>query len=38
VSVLWPKKLAEQLVAPGPLDGAMTEHVRRTLAAAFPLA
>jgi len=35
VDVLWPKKLAEQLVPPGPLDGAMTERVHRALAAVF---
>jgi len=38
VWVLWPKKLAEQLVAAGPLDDAMTERVHRALAAAFPAA
>ena len=38
VSVIWPKKLAEQLVATGPLDDAMTERVHRALAAAFPAA
>jgi len=38
ISVLWPKKLAEQLVATGPLDDAMTERVHRALAAAFPAA
>lgn len=38
VSVLWPKKLAEQLMATGPLDDAMTERVHRALAAAFPAA
>jgi len=36
VSVLWPKKLAEQLATAGPLDDAMTERVHRVLAAAFP--
>ena len=38
VSVLWPKKLAEELATAGPLDDAMTERVHRVLAAAFPLA
>lgn len=38
VWVLWPKKLAEQLLAPGPLDDAMTNRVYRALAGAFPLA
>ena len=38
VDVLWPKKLAEHLVKAGPLDDAMTERVRRALAAAFPAA
>jgi hypothetical protein len=38
VWVLWPKKLAEQLATPGPLDDAMTERVHRALAVAFPLA
>ena len=38
VSVIWPKKLAEQLVATGPLDDAMTERVHSALAAAFPAA
>ena len=38
VSVIWPKKLAEQLVAAGPLDDAMAERVHRALAAAFPAA
>ena len=38
VSVLWPKKLAEQLATAGPLDDAMTQRVHRVLATAFPLA
>jgi hypothetical protein len=38
VCVVWPKKLAEQLVKSGPLDDAMTERVYRVLATAFPAA
>ena len=38
VDVLWPKKAAEHLLAPGDLDEAMTERVHRSLATAFPAA
>lgn len=38
IDVLWPKKAAEHLLAPGTLDEAMTDRVHRTLATAFPTA
>lgn len=38
VDVLWPKKAAEHLLAPGTLDEAMTDRVHRSLATAFPAA
>jgi len=38
VDVLWPKKLAELLTAPGSLAPAAVEAVFRALAAAFPVA
>lgn len=36
VSVVWPKKLADMLVADGALDALAIDAVHRTLAAAFP--
>lgn len=36
VGVLWPKKLAEQLAAAGPLDDARVDEAHRALATAFP--
>lgn len=36
VSVVWPKKLADLLVADGPLDGVAMDLAHRTLDAAFP--
>lgn len=38
VSILWPKKLADQLVAAGPVDDAPIDRAHRVLADAFPLA
>ncbi|EYR65283.1 hypothetical protein N866_00475 [Actinotalea ferrariae CF5-4] len=38
VAVLWPKKLAERLVAPGAMSEAEVEAVHRALAQAFPAA
>ncbi|WP_242448170.1 nuclease-related domain-containing protein [Cellulomonas sp. WB94] len=38
VDVLWPKKAAELLLAPGGLDEAVTAYLHRTLATAFPAA
>jgi len=38
VAVVWPKKLAERLVAPGTMTEAEVETVHRALAQAFPAA
>lgn len=38
VAVLWPKKLAERLVAPGAMSEAEAEAIHRALAQAFPAA
>lgn len=38
VAVVWPKKLAERLVAPGPMSEAEVEGIHRALAQAFPAA
>jgi hypothetical protein len=38
VAVVWPKKLAERLVAPGALSEAEVETIHRALARAFPTA
>lgn len=38
VQVLWPRKAAEQLVQPGPLDDATALIAQRVLAVAFPSA
>ncbi|WP_315093506.1 nuclease-related domain-containing protein [uncultured Cellulomonas sp.] len=38
VDVLWPKKAAERLVSPGPIDGARVGAIHGALAAAFPVA
>jgi hypothetical protein len=38
VSVLWPKKLAELLIAAGPLEVRTIDHVHRALAAKFVVA
>lgn len=38
VAVLWPKRLAERLLAAGPLDQARIDEADRALAAAFPIA
>ncbi|MCR6647279.1 MAG: NERD domain-containing protein [Cellulomonas sp.] len=38
VDVLWPKKLADLLVAPGSLDPDVVEAAHRALASAFPVA
>jgi hypothetical protein len=38
VAVLWPKKLGERLMAPGPLTPDRTDEVHRALAAALPTA
>lgn len=36
--VLWPKKAAERVAAPGVIDVEMADRVHRALAAAFPMA
>ncbi|WP_287918932.1 hypothetical protein [Cellulomonas sp.] len=38
VAVVWPKKLAERLVAPGAMSVAQVETTHRALARAFPAA
>ncbi|WP_426594910.1 nuclease-related domain-containing protein [Cellulomonas sp. McL0617] len=38
VDVLWPKKAAERLVSPGPIDSVTVDDIHRTLAASFPVA
>lgn len=38
VAVVWPKKLAERLVAPGAMSAAQVETTHRALARAFPAA
>lgn len=38
VDVLWPKKAAEQLVAPGPIQTDVVSEIHRALAGAFPVA
>ena len=36
IQVLWPRKAAEQLLKPGPIDDATAQQTHRTLASAFP--
>jgi len=38
LDVLWPKKVVEYLVKPGPLGEEMVQRVQRMLAQAFPTA
>jgi hypothetical protein len=36
IHVLWPKKAAEQLMKPGPIDRVTAQNAHRVLASAFP--
>ena len=38
VAVLWPRKLAERLITPGPMTNEDVEAAHRALAGAFPAA